>query len=641
LALGILLFARTAGAAPAGRDLVREAQIEAELQRLNPEIVESFRNARIAYDRDDFAAAETLYRAVRVVVPTFDPAIRRLGASLAAQGKKNEGLVACEQAIALKRSPDNLSTLAVVLAFPRKGESSAAESERALQLLRECRKPPRSDDVGTLNMIAQLALRLKRMMEFREVMNVLREKHSNQMATHYFAAIGHAVDEEWIRAEREIRIAGKMGLAPEAVQKFLSSGVQSRATGWRIGLYSVGVIGAWLAGLFLLFAIGFVLSKLVLRHAQAADPRIAVSPTEHRLRRIYRLVLNLAGVYYYLSLPIVALAVIDVTCAVFGAFLLIGWLPLKLLVVLAIVAVVTLWTMVKSLLLRVANEDPGRPLKREEAEGLWLLAEDVARDMGTRPIDEIRITPGTELAVYERGTWREKLQNKARRILILGTGVVNGFKQDDFRCVLAHEYGHFSNRDTAGGDIALRVQNDMMKFYLAMVSAGQATALNLAFHFLRVYHFIFRRISHGATRLQEILADRMAAQFYGAGALEGGLRQVIRRSIEFHALADREIKAGLAARRPLQNLYEAPFAEEGAGSQAAFDKALNRETSEDDTHPSPKDRFRLVASLKNPKRAARPGDVWELFRERESIAREMMSRLEEQVAPYRRHGDAA
>src|SRR5262249_15784198 len=215
---------------------------------------------------------------------------------------------------------------------------------------------------------------------------------------------------------------------------------------------------------------------------------------------------------------------------------------------LVIGAIVTIAVMIKSLFIRVKSADPGRALQRTEAEGLWNLAEEVAQSVGTRPIDEIRITPGTELAVYEVGTWRQKIGNGADRILILGTGVLNGFKQNDFRCVLAHEYGHFSNRDTAGGDIALRVRNDMLKFYFAMRDAGQATWINAAFHFLRIYHFIFRRISHGATRLQEILADRVAAQIYGAPAFEGGLTHVIRRSIEFEAAANEEIKQSIESR---------------------------------------------------------------------------------------------
>jgi len=45
---------------------------------------------------------------------------------------------------------------------------------------------------------------------------------------------------------------------------------------------------------------------------------------------------------------------------------------------------------------------------------------------------------------------------------------------------------------------------------------------NVAFHFLRPYLFLFRRISHGATRLQEVLADRAAARIYGAQPFEEG-----------------------------------------------------------------------------------------------------------------------
>ena len=41
--------------------------------------------------------------------------------------------------------------------------------------------------------------------------------------------------------------------------------------------------------------------------AEAADVRVAVSAGEKRLRNIYRALLNVAGVYYYLSLPVVIL----------------------------------------------------------------------------------------------------------------------------------------------------------------------------------------------------------------------------------------------------------------------------------------------------------------------------------------------
>src|SRR4030095_1216297 len=140
---------------------------------------------------------------------------------------------------------------------------------------------------------------------------------------------------------------------------------------------------------------------------------------------------------------------------------------------------------------------------------------------------------------------------KAQRILIVGVGVLTDFSQNGFRAVLAHEYGHFSHRDTAGGDVAIRVNADMMKFAHAMALSGQAVWWNIAFQFLRVYHFIFRRISHGATRLQEVLADRVAVLHYGASNFEEGLKHVVRRHIEFDHCVDKEINEAVSVRRTI------------------------------------------------------------------------------------------
>jgi len=634
LALVCVLSGACLWSAPVGRNMEREAKIEQALGQLDPSQVPVFQQGRIAMDEGNLAEAERYFTQVCKQVPAFDPAWRRLGSTLLLAGKREEGIAYCRKAVALNRSMENLSTLAYDLAFQGKKESSPQEKAEALALLLECRRTARGGEADILQTTAQLSLELDQLAPFKEATAALRRDYPDAMQTHYFSAVAEAIDDHWIRAEREIRQAQRMGLPQEVAQRFLDSGVSSRATGWRVALYSLVAAGLWAAGMGLLFGVGFALSKVTMRQAGKADPTEGISGGEQRLRRIYRLVLNITGVYYYISLPVVLVMVVVTTGAVTYGFLVIGWIPIKLLIILGIGAVMTIWAMGKSLFLRVPQEDPGRSLAREEAEGLWRLTGEVAQALGTRPIDEIRITPGTDLAVYEKGTWREKLQNQARRVLILGTAVLHGFRQDDFRGVLAHEYGHFSHRDTAGGDVALRVQNDMVKFYDAMCHAGQATLLNVAFHFLRFYNFVFRRISHGATRLQEILADRVAAQTYGALALEGGLRHVIRRSIEFDTSANEEIQEAIESRRPLQNLYEVR-PKEAASVQEAFDKALTRTTTEDDTHPSPMDRFRLAARYGNPSSERTSDEVWQLFRDPEAIIREMMSGFEARVAPYR------
>jgi len=300
----------------------------------------------------------------------------------------------------------------------------------------------------------------------------------------------------------------------------------------------------------------------------------------------------------------------------------IGRIPIKLVLILCVGAVVTVYKMFRSLFLKLEKEDPGRALKLEEAPRLWDLTKNVANTVQTRAIDEIRITPGTEVAVYEKGTLRERSNDKAKRILILGVGALNGFELNSFRAVLAHEYGHFTNRDTAGGDVAMRVNDHMLKFAKAMYISGQAVWWNVAFQFLRVYHFIFRRLSHGATRLQEVLADRVAALKYGAKAFEDGLTHVVRKGAEFQALATREINASAAAQRRLQNLYELT-GDDNPDIRESAEMELNRETSEDDTHPSPTDRFRFTRRITTQTEPPISGMVWDLFADREALTTEM------------------
>jgi Zn-dependent protease with chaperone function len=311
-------------------------------------------------------------------------------------------------------------------------------------------------------------------------------------------------------------------------------------------------------------------------------------------------------------------------------FLEIGRLPIRLVLILVVGALVTVYKMVQSLFLRVESADPGRTLDEPEAPKLWAMAREIAETVGTRPIDEIRVTPGTELAVYERGSARDRAHDHAHRVLVLGVGVLNDFRLSAFRAVLAHEYGHFSHRDTAGGDVALRVRQDIVKFASAMAQHGQAVAWNAAFQFLRCYAFLFRRISHGASRLQEVLADRVAAQNYGAVCFEEGLRHVIRRAIEFEAAAQREITSAVETQRDCRNLYELPATIEDHVDDRLND-ILSRATTEDDTHPAPLDRFRLVRELTSHADAAAPGLVWELFVHRERLTAEMTAVIQSHV----------
>ena len=129
-------------------------------------------------------------------------------------------------------------------------------------------------------------------------------------------------------------------------------------------------------------------------------------------------------------------------------------------------------------------------------------------------------------------------------------------------------------------------------------SAGWRSG-NVGFQFLRLYQFLFRRISHGASRLQEVMADIEAVTHYGAVQFEEGLRHAILRGVKFDAAASRiDGDESLKTYAGLRALYEPTLRTRDEKSvEAEMVKAIRHPTSEDDTHPSPSDRFALARRI--------------------------------------------
>jgi len=625
---GALLILCAAVAQAAQRDMEKEQRIWQELQAIAPGAVEPFKAATAALDENDFIEAVRLYRAVYEKTPSYDVVMRRLGGSLVLSGRKAEGFALLEAAIKKKESPENLITLAQYLILPVDGrEPSHEDLDRALPLCRHALALYQGDDPGYLILWAIASLKTDRLEYVRQAAEQLQQTHPELMETHYFNAWAAVRDKNWRRVEAELELARAKGLPElQADEVMQAAGLRRGKTAWRYLYYTLYGIAAWLVGLEFLFVLGRLFSKKTLGWLEASDPNAVAASDHERLRRYYRWLINAAGVYYYLSIPVILVLVLAITAAVIYAVVLVGYIPYKLILLLLLAALMTVYSLVRSLFIKVKDEEPGRALKETEAPELFALTREVADAVGTRSVDEIRVTPATEMAVYERGSFRQRAADRSRRVLVLGVANLNGFDLNAFRAVLAHEYGHFRHRDTAGGDVALRVSNDLLKFALALAVNGQAVWYNLAFQFLRVYEFIFRRISHGATRFQEVMADRVAARNYSPQAFEEGLRHVIRRHIEFEDVAYWELHDAAKSRRALQNLYELPVSNATA-IEEKISEALARQTSEDDTHPAPAERFRLASRVTFKGELPPSRMVWELFTDRAALTDEMSARV--------------
>lgn len=220
-----------------------------------------------------------------------------------------------QRALALNRSHENLTLLAGFEAYPGRGKTATPQAkQRALRMMKEANQM--KSDAGTLVRTAELALELKERNDFRDATRQMMKAFPDKPESHYLNAILAAANREWSTAEEEIRRAGDLGLSPQLVRQFLDSGVHRRASEWRYATYVGYAAAGWAAGLGLLFIFGKTLSWLTLNSIKRAGSKAMVSPREVWFRKIYRGLIQVAGWYYYVSLPFVAILLI----AVAGAF---------------------------------------------------------------------------------------------------------------------------------------------------------------------------------------------------------------------------------------------------------------------------------------------------------------------------------
>ncbi len=601
VALGLALGALATGVAAqgpvgGGRDPAFEQEILGRLALIDPEAVPIFTAATEASDAGRLEEARDGFLRVLQLAPDFPDALRRLSYVEGSLGNAPAAVAHAEKALALQPTAWNKGALAMALTVG----DDPADHRRALDLARQAsQEEPQDPSLSYVLLVA--AAKAEDLPTLRTATGQMLVLAPQDPFGHYFAGLLAAIDGRWESADRELRLSQRLGMPPDVVDEVLASGIRTQAAQrrWvRLGAYAV--IG-WAAGLLALFFVGTTLSRATLaavaRRVRPTDSPI--SARERSVRTVYRAVILLTSLYFYISMPIIIVLVVAVFGGVIYAFLEIGTMPVQLSLFLLAGGVLTLLAIVRSVLTQVRQGDPGRPLPRSEAPALWRLTEEVARRLGTAPIGALYVSPGPEIAVLERGGSLARMRGKGTRSLVLGLGSMAGMSQGQLKAILAHEYGHFVHGDTAGGDLALRVHSSLQHMALGLAAAGQARWYNPAWVYVYLFHRLFLRLTLGASRLQEILADRMAAAAYGADAFASGLRHIVRQGIAFPTAATEEIRAAASEGRNLRNLYALPApAAESADLETRFAEAMNRPTSPYDSHPAPVTRLELLTGIR-------------------------------------------
>ncbi|MFL6289457.1 MAG: M48 family metalloprotease [Thermoanaerobaculia bacterium] len=628
----LVLIPLAVGGAAAATLKEKSEELDARILREldgNPRAAALFKQANEARLREDHRRASDLYRQVYGLAPGFVHALRRQAIEMLALDDRAGALGLARQAVLREASAENLTALSVVLSSsPGGGFPPEADRKEALDLGRRAAELA-PDDYFAQRALAQAALLNEDVALLGQASTQMMAIVPEELGSHYMQAFARASQGALEQAQASLDRAHELGLPDEQYQALSQSFLDARPWYVRYGTAALEGLAVWIGSLLVLLLAGWVLSRATLRAAQQApaQPGGRAAGGDRLLRGLYKAVLWLSCLYYWLSIPIVALLVVALGGGVIYACFAIGRIPVKLVIAVVVLVIVSLGSIVKSIFARGRDEDPGLKLDPAAEPRLRDLLREVAEKIGTRPVDNVYLTPGTELAVMERGGMLRQLRGASERCLILGVGVLEGMKIAPFKAILAHEYGHFSNKDTAGGGFALSVRRSLVVMGQNLAQSGVAAWYNPAWLFVNGFYRVFLRISQGASRLQEVLADRWAAFAYGAKAFERGLLHVIERGVRFNAHANAAIGEVVEGRRALANLYSyqpsaAPDPEE---IQAEVKRAIHREPSPYDSHPSPVKRFLWTRRIVSAGQTT-PEDeeeVWTLFRNREAVERKL------------------
>lgn len=443
----------------------------------------------------------------------------------------------------------------------------------------------------------------------------------------YFQAVLALQEEDWDGANTALERAHQRGMADADYARLraqIEDATPLTALYWRSALIG---LGGWLAGFFVILALGALLSQLTL----AAATRLA-GQRDGSARGVgwgvgaaYRALLLMTTLYVYASLPIVAVCVAALAAAVIYAFFALGRVPLYLAAIILGGAVVTVWALLSAFWGMVGprrESDPGPRLDLGANPRLSALLDEVAQTIGTRKLDAVFLTVGTELAVLERGSLWSRLRGKTQRYLILGAGGLEGLSRLEMRSILAHEHGHHRTECRAGGSLALAVRNSFGTLARVLAEGG-ADWRNPAWWFVHWFERLFLRVSQGAARLQEIVADRGAIFAYGSAAFVRSTEKTIARETRFGDHLARTVAETFQVNEPPRNLYrfQPSVVISDAQMQLIVSEALTCEPLPFDSHPSHQQRIESAEAIGAP-RARRPDDdesAWSLFEDRAAI----------------------
>ena len=512
-----------------------------------------------------------------------------------------------EAAIAatIRLSPDYRSaTLEGLLAFEHR------DFGRARKLLQQGTEDhPRNQTVAIFYLQALVADRADRgALEPSSAPVVMRFPENGALLALHGVAL--ARDGRFPAAAEAIGRARAMGIAPEdvigdetvrAIERLAEPSWPERL------LWGAGIFVAFYALIMAAMALGGVVLSALTPRVPADDVTgetvrggSAISGHESWLARLYMLALIGGIVLFYLSVPFVAAGLVAATGAALLLVLQLPRIPVKLLVLVAVVGLGMAWAVIRSIFASHGRSPFGLPTTDAEAPRLFAALGDVAARTMSRPIDDVYLTPGADIGVYQDGRGPFGMFGVKRRVLSLGLATIESLTIDEFKSILAHEYAHFSHRDTFYSRFIQQVAISISTALGGMGAAGGGfNFVNPFYWFFWLYYHAYSLLSCGFSRSREFLADRMAVGLYGRSTFESALTKVAVEGPLFQATIYPAVASLLMEGKALENIYEAFRKLDGEQITTADREQLRqslqeRKSSWFATHPTIPERLRAI-----------------------------------------------
>ena len=255
-----------------------------------------------------------------------------------------------------------------------------------------------------------------------------------------------------------------------------------------------------------------------------------------------------------------------------------------------------LWLIIKALWIRI--EPPaGMPIRASEAPELFAMIDDLRRQLRAPQFHHVLIIDELNAAVVQSP--RLGIFGWPRNYLLLGLPLMKTLTVEQFKAVLAHEFGHLAKQH---GRLSNWIYRQRLRWsrLLDILSAHDSRGSFLFKPFLKWFSPYFNAYSFPLARANEYEADATSVRLTSPAAAAQALTGI---NVVGRYLDEQYWPAIHNQVKDVPQPSFAPFSAMGQGMTQAVEpeaannwlgKALERATSTADTHPALKDRLAAI-----------------------------------------------